>query len=231
VGEALGSPHARLKVGRGPARIPDPMSDEDPQYLRARLAAVERERDQLATQVAASQALVAALDARQRYAAGHSRSVIDLAIAVARELDLPDAEVFEVGQVALLHDIGKVGVGDAVLNKSAALTEEEWKEMREHPAIGARIVASVDGLEHLAPAIRAERERWDGTGYPDGLKGDDIPLSSQICFASDSYHAMTSDRPYRDALPQRAAIEELRAWSGKQFSPRVVDALLAVIGR
>jgi HD-GYP domain-containing protein (c-di-GMP phosphodiesterase class II) len=207
------------------------MSVDDVETLRARLTAVERERDQLVSQVAASQALVAALDARQRYSAGHSRSVVDLAVATARELELPDAEVFEVGQVALLHDIGKVGVGDAVLAKTASLTDDEWAEMREHPAIGARIVGSIDGLAHLAPAIRAEHERWDGTGYPDGLSGDDIPLASQICFACDAFHAMTSDRPYRQALPHRAAIEELRAWSGKQFAPRVVDALLAVIGR
>src|SRR5262249_23026608 len=152
----------------------------------------ERERDQLVTQVAASQALVAALDARQRYTAGHSRSVIDLSVATARQLELPDADVFEVGQVALLHDIGKVGVGDAVLNKPAALTEDEWVEMREHPAIGARIVESIDGLAHLAPAIRAEHERWDGTGYPDGLAADAIPVSSQIVFACDAYEAMTS---------------------------------------
>ena len=124
-----------------------------------------------------------------------------------------------------------MGVGDAVLTKSAPLTESEWIELREHPAIGARIVAEVEGLAHLAPAIRAEHERWDGSGYPDGLAGDDIPLSSQICFASDSYTAMTSDRPYRQAMPKRAALEELRAWSGKQFSPRVIDALLAVLGR
>jgi HD-GYP domain-containing protein (c-di-GMP phosphodiesterase class II) len=192
---------------------------------------IARERELLASQVEAGKALLAALDARERYTAEHSKSVVDLSIAVARQLQLDDIQVFEAGQVALLHDIGKVGVGDAVLNKADSLTEAEWEEMREHPAIGARIVAQVDGLAHLAPAIRAEHERWDGTGYPDGLSGDEIPLSSQICFACDSYHAMTSDRPYRQAMPHRAAIEELRAWSGKQFSPRVVDALLAVIGR
>jgi HD-GYP domain-containing protein (c-di-GMP phosphodiesterase class II) len=190
-----------------------------------------RERDRLTAQVDASEALIAALDARERYTAERSRSVVDLSVEVARTMRLSDKEAFEVGQVALLHDIGKVGVGDAVLNKPDELTEAEWDEMREHPAIGARIVAQVEGLAHLAPAIRAEHERWDGSGYPDGLSGDEIPLASQICFACDSYHAMTSDRPYRQAMPHRAALEELRTWSGTQFSPRVIDALLAVLGR
>jgi response regulator RpfG family c-di-GMP phosphodiesterase len=189
----------------------------------------ERQMLQLEAQADASAALIAALDARERYTAEHSRSVVELATAVARELRLHDDEITEVGQVALLHDVGKVGVPDSILQKPGELTEEEWVTMREHPAIGERIVASIDRLAHLAPAIRAEHERWDGGGYPDGLSGDDIPLASQICLVCDSYHAMTSDRPYRAAMPSEDAIAELRRCSGTQFSPRTVQALVAVL--
>jgi HD-GYP domain-containing protein (c-di-GMP phosphodiesterase class II) len=242
VPEIDGDGQAFVRVGDGSVHVslgcvgghaPPELDEPDVAFLRvlARLVAAARERERLGAQVDASEALIAALDARERYTAEHSRSVVDLSVAVARSLKLSDTEAFEVGQVALLHDIGKAGVGDAVLNKPAALTKDEWEEMREHPVIGARIVAQVEGLAHLAPAIRAEHERWDGGGYPDGLSGDQIPLASQICFACDSFRAMTTDRPYRPALPQRAALEELRAWSGTQFSPRVIDALLAVLGR
>ena len=111
-----------------------------------------------------------------------------------------------VGQVALLHDIGKVGVPDAILRKPGGLTAPEWEVMREHPAIGAQIVSAIGSLSHLAPAVRAEHERWDGGGYPDGLAGEDVPLASRICFVCDAWHAMTSDRPYRRALsPSRRA--------------------------
>jgi response regulator RpfG family c-di-GMP phosphodiesterase len=189
----------------------------------------ERALLRLEAQADASQGLMAALDARERYTADHSRAVLDLANAVARELALSEPEQIEVGQVALLHDIGKVGVPDAVLQKPGLLDDEEWELMREHPAIGERIVAAIDALAHLAPAIRAEHERWDGTGYPDGLAGDAIPLASQICLACDAYHAMTSDRPYRAAMQAGAAVDELRANAGTQFSPRVVEALVAVL--
>ena len=189
----------------------------------------ERRVLQLEAQAEASQALMAALDARERYTAEHSRSVVELSTAVARELRLADDEVVEVGQVALLHDVGKVGVPDSILQKPGELTVEEWVTMREHPAIGERIVASIDRLAHLAPAIRAEHERWDGGGYPDGLAGDEIPLSSQICLVCDSYHAMTSDRPYRTAMPSEDAVAEVRRCSGTQFSPHTAEALLAVL--
>jgi putative nucleotidyltransferase with HDIG domain len=190
----------------------------------------ERERLRLEAQADASQALLAALEAREQYTGDHSKAVFDLSVAVAREIGLSEGDVAEAGQVALLHDIGKVGVPDAVLQKRGPLDDAEWAAMREHPAIGARIVASIEGLAHLAPAIRAEHERWDGGGYPDGVAGAEIPLASQICLVCDSYHAMTSDRPYRAALPVAAAVEELRAHSGTQFSPVVVEALLAVLG-
>ena len=188
----------------------------------------ERRREQIES--AAVEALLAAVEARDGYTGDHSRAVVDHAVAVARALGLPEREVVEVEHVALLHDVGKIGIPDAILHKPASLTDEEWSVMREHPTIGARVVSCLPGLERLVPGIRAEHERWDGAGYPDGLRGEQIPLASRIVFACDAYHAMTSDRPYRKALPTEVAIEELRSQSGRQFCPRVVDALLAVLG-
>jgi HD-GYP domain-containing protein (c-di-GMP phosphodiesterase class II) len=191
--------------------------------------AAERARLRLEIEANASQALVAALEARENYTGGHSRSVLELSLAVGRELGLGERELTEVGQVALLHDIGKVGVPDAVLRKPGPLDESEWAIMREHPTTGARIVASIDGLAHLAPAIGAEHERWDGDGYPAGLAGTGIPLASRICLICDAYDAMVTDRPYRPSLGYRRAVAELRAAAGSQFDPELVDVLLRVL--
>jgi diguanylate cyclase (GGDEF)-like protein len=195
---------------------------------------IDRERHQrrtarLAGEAAAGQALLAALKARERYTAEHSEAVVGLATAVAARLGLCDDEIVEVAQVALLHDVGKLGVPEAVLQKPGPLDDAEWRIIRSHPATGERVVASIAALAHLAPAIRAEHERWDGMGYPDGLAGDDIPLASRICLACDALHAMTSDRPYRAALSASTAREELVAGAGTQFCPRTVAALLAVL--
>ena len=190
---------------------------------------VERQRLRMQVEANASQALMAALQAREGYTAEHSQSVLELALAVGRCLGMAERDLEDLGQVALLHDVGKVGVPDAVLLKPGPLEEREVGTMREHPAIGERIVASVDGLRHLAPAIRAEHERWDGTGYPDGLRGEDIPLASRICLACDAYDAMTTDRPYRPAMTHHEAVAELRAGAGAQFDPQVVEGLLEVL--
>jgi hypothetical protein len=171
-------------------------------------------------------ALLSALIARDHYTGEHSQRVVNLASAVARRLGLEDQQVREVEQVALLHDIGKVGIPDAILQKRTALDEREWELMRQHPAVGGRILAGTRTLAHLAPAVNAEHERFDGGGYPAGLRGQAIPLASRITFACDAYHAMTSDRPYRAALDPDAARGELRAGSGTQFDPEVVAALL-----
>ena len=174
-------------------------------------------------------ALLAALEARDGYTGDHSRAVVELAGAVAQYLGLSAEEMTEVEQTARLHDIGKIGIPDAILTKPGPLTESEWQMMRQHPIIGARIVASIGSLAHLVPAIRAEHERWDGTGYPDGLASEQIPLASRIGFACDAYHAMVSDRPYRAAMGREVAMEELRRHAGTQFCPITIEALLAVI--
>jgi HD-GYP domain-containing protein (c-di-GMP phosphodiesterase class II) len=190
---------------------------------------VARDRLRLEIEANASQALLAALHARENYTADHSRSVLELSLAVGRQLGLEPRELTEVGQVAVLHDIGKVGVPDHVLRKDGPLDDAEEELMRSHPEIGARIVASVEGLAHLAPAVRAEHERWDGQGYPDGLAGEEIPLASRICFVCDAYDAMTNDRPYRSSLRYRDAVAELTREAGRQFDPHLVDVLLDVL--
>jgi HD-GYP domain-containing protein (c-di-GMP phosphodiesterase class II) len=131
--------------------------------------------------------------------------------------------------VALLHDIGKIGMPDEILRKPGRLDAHELAIMREHPVIGERILRHVPGLETVARAVRHEHERWDGTGYPDGLAGEAIPLSSRITLVCDAYHAMTSARPYRAALDHEEAAEELRRGAGTQFDPAIVTALLAAL--
>ncbi len=177
-----------------------------------------------------TQALLRAVETHDRCTARHSYDVLGLARCVARALGQPAAKVAEVEQVALLHDVGKLAIPHTILSKAGPLSEEEWGVMRGHAAAGADAVAQASELAHLAPAVRASHERWDGTGYPDGLAGTDIPITSRITFVCDAYDAMTSDRPYRAALSKDGAVAELRGGSGTQFCPRAVAALCAVLG-
>ncbi len=184
---------------------------------------------QAAVELSGVHALVAALEARDEYTGEHSKTVVALARDVARRLGLSTGQSLEVEQVAILHDVGKVGIPDSILQKQGPLSDDEWAMMRQHPAIGERIIAGTQSLAHLAPAIRAEHERYDGDGYPDGLRGAAIPIASRITLACDAYHAMRSDRPYRAALAPDAAKAELRRCSGTQFDPNVIEALLDAI--
>jgi PAS domain S-box-containing protein len=171
--------------------------------------------------------LLIALEARDFYTSEHSKQVVELAAGVAARLGLDQDATRDVEQVALLHDIGKVGIPDAILQKQGPLDEQEWQLMRRHPIVGEHIIAGTPGLSHLAPAMRAEHEHWDGGGYPDGLAGDEIPLASRITLACDALNAMTNDRPYRPAMTMERAQEELRSGAGTQFDPRTVEALLS----
>jgi len=180
---------------------------------------------------AAVGALLAALAARDSYSGSHSLDVVELARKVAHQLRLGDDQLADVERVALLHDLGKIGIPDAILKKPGKLDPREWQVMRQHPAIGAQIIASVSSLSHLAASVRAEHERFDGHGYPDGLAADKIPLESRIVLACDAYHAMVSDRPYRRAMRADDARAELQANAGTQFDPDVVSALLCVLAR
>jgi diguanylate cyclase (GGDEF)-like protein len=170
--------------------------------------------------------LAEALLERDRYTGEHSEHVAEMSAQVARAAGLEEREVERVHGAALLHDIGKVGIPDDILRKGSDLTEPEWRTMQEHPVIGERIVRTIPGLGPVARIVRHEHERWDGTGYPDGLTGEEIPIGARIILACDAYHAMTSDRPYRQALSHADAINELAKGAGSQFDPQVTELLI-----
>ena len=175
----------------------------------------------------AVEALAIALLERDRYTGEHSESVVDMAVAVARGLGLSSAQIEDIRAGALLHDIGKVGIPDAILNKPGPLTPDERSVMAEHPVIGERILRGIGGFAPVADIVRHEHESFDGSGYPDGLAGDDIPIGSRIILACDAYHAMTSDRPYRSRMSHADAFRELRRCAGQQFDPNVTAALVS----
>jgi HD-GYP domain-containing protein (c-di-GMP phosphodiesterase class II) len=193
-------------------------------FNRFRMASVEQARFR-----GTITALLMALDARDDYTAEHASEVLSLVMAVAEDIGLDPRETLHTADVALLHDIGKIGIPNEILVKPAPLDEKEWAVMRRHPEIGERILREVPGFESVATAVRHEHERWDGGGYPDGLKGEEIPMASRIVLACDSYHAMISKRPYRAPLTDAQAREQLRVCSGSQFDPKVVGSLLAAL--
>jgi HD-GYP domain-containing protein (c-di-GMP phosphodiesterase class II) len=167
-----------------------------------------------------------------RYTADHSKSVVELVNAVAAEFRLDSDRLGELEFAALLHDVGKIAIPKEILHKPSALTEAEFEVMKTHTIEGQFMLDRVGGLlARVGEIVRSCHERWDGTGYPDGLRGEEIPLEARIVFACDAYNAMTTDRPYRDAMSPAVALSELRANAGTQFDPRVVDALVAVVER
>lgn len=214
------------------------LGERDLQFMHvfARLVVDTLERDELESarreleaRAAGLDALVAAIEARDAYTAEHSRTVVRRATLVAGRLGLDAGAIEDVGHVALLHDVGKVAMPDALLRKPGRLSEEEWQLMRRHPIESERIVGAVPSLAHLGPAVRAEHEHWDGGGYPDGLAGEVIPIAARIVLACDAYDAMMTDRPYRAALGHDAAECELATGSGSQFDPDVAATLLEVL--
>jgi diguanylate cyclase (GGDEF)-like protein/putative nucleotidyltransferase with HDIG domain len=178
---------------------------------------------------AAMESLSATVDARDSYTAGHSRRVQQLALAIGRELGLSQAELDLLGHAALFHDIGKLAIPDAILLKPASLTEDEWALMQRHADEGARIIDRLGFLNDAVPAIRHHHERFDGTGYPDGLKGEEIPLGARIIHVADALDSMLTTRIYRAARPASEALGELRRAAGSQFCPRCVSALERIL--
>jgi putative nucleotidyltransferase with HDIG domain len=170
-------------------------------------------------------ALSRSMEAKDYYTGGHTERVATVAVALARHLGFAqgDIEAIEVG--ALLHDIGKIGVPEHILRKDTAREQDEWAVMKEHPVLSDYILSEIDLPPIVREIARSHHERVDGTGYPDRLRGEEIPLSARIVLVADAFDALTSDRPYRRARPAWAALEELRANAGTQFCPRVVVAL------
>jgi diguanylate cyclase (GGDEF)-like protein/putative nucleotidyltransferase with HDIG domain len=179
--------------------------------------------------MAAMESLAATVDARDAYTAGHARRVQRLALALGRQLDLSRAELEVLGYAALFHDIGKLAIPDAILLKPGPLSAEEWARMREHADEGARIIGRLGFLRDSVPAIRHHHERWDGSGYPAGLAGDEIPLGARIIHVVDALDSMLTTRLYRAGRPLDEVVLEIRAGAGTQFCPRCVDALERVL--
>jgi diguanylate cyclase (GGDEF)-like protein len=187
------------------------------------LANANRYEDLERAYVATVEALANALEAKDEYTHDHARALSELAVAVGTEMGLLGEDVKRLHLAALFHDIGKIGVASEILGKPGLLTAAERREIERHSEIGDQILSPVPFLQQVRPLVRANHERWDGNGYPDGLKGPDIPLEARIVFVCDAWHAMTTDRPYRAALPQGEAIRRLKLSAGTQFDPEVVE--------
>jgi putative nucleotidyltransferase with HDIG domain len=206
------------------------LSQQNAELRSANIEIIEV-RDQLQTSYDGTlEALVNALDARDQETKGHSIRVSRYMLEIAREMDVVEGsqEWVDMQRGSLLHDVGKIGVSDTILLKPGKLTEEEWVAMRRHPEIGYNMLRQVKFLEAPAEIILSHHERWDGKGYPRGLRGEDIPLGARIFMVVDTFDSMTSDRPYRKALATQKALDEVLRCRGAQFDPEVVEAFLDI---
>jgi len=200
-------------------------------YAMERIRARELETalgDLRETYVATMKSLAQVVEAKDTTTRGHLDRTLSYGLALAERIDPELAARPEVAYGFFLHDIGKVGIPERVLSKPGPLDEDEWQVMREHPAIGAQIVEPIRFLSGAVEIVQAHHERWDGAGYPLGLRGAHIPLAARIFSVADSFDAMTSDRPYRAALPLEMALDEIAAASRTQFDPDVVEAFLSL---
>ena len=207
------------------ARLIETVADQLGAALRSATLYEQLERAYIGT----AEALATALEAKDAHTASHARAMVDNAEAVGRLLGLDGRALRDLTYGAAFHDIGKIAVPESILNKPGPLTREERAQVERHVVVGEQILAPIEFLASVRPLVRHGHERWDGTGYPDRLTGDAIPLGSRVIFVCDAFDAMTSNRPYRRAMPREAARRELRAHTGTQFDPRMVDALLEVV--
>lgn len=174
-------------------------------------------------------ALGAIVDAFDWHTERHSEKVRDYALTIAKKMNLPENDLKAIEYAAYIHDIGKVGIDLSIIRKPEKLTEEDWRQIIKHPLLGANIAGHIDLLRSLSPLIMHHHERYDGKGYPDGLKSDSIPVGARILSVADTYDAMTSQRPYRKAFSREEAVREIKKYSGKQFDPEVVKAFSEVV--
>jgi HD-GYP domain-containing protein (c-di-GMP phosphodiesterase class II) len=173
--------------------------------------------------------LAAAIDAKDPYTRGHSERVSSYSMAISRHLSLNQEEVFRVHIAAILHDVGKLGIRESILNKPGGLSDEEFEVMRQHPSIGAQIMSPIRMLKDIIPGIRNHHETWDGTGYPDNLTGEEIPMVARIIGVADTFDAMTTTRPYQQAMTLDYVLQKMRSMSGSRFDPVVVEAFTAAV--
>ena len=174
------------------------------------------------------ESLVSTLDAKDPYTRGHSERVARIARCIGEELGLPEEDLEDIYQSGLLHDIGKIGVNDAILLKPDDLTAEEFEEVKLHPEIGDRILSGISSLQKLRPGVRSHHEEFNGRGYPDGLAGEGIPLMARILAVSDAYDAMRSDRPYRKGMSVERIEKIFQCGAGQQWDARIIEACFSV---
>ena len=172
---------------------------------------------------------MASLYAKSQETEEHGQRLGEFCLMLADELGLSQSDKDELILLSKLHDIGKIGIDDTILNKPGKLSEEEWKVMKQHPEIGYRIAKSTPQLDHIADYILYHHERWDGKGYPEGLAGEEIPLVARILSLADAYDAMTEDRVYRKALSKEEALEEIRRNAGIQFDPKLANIFVKIL--
>jgi putative two-component system response regulator len=198
--------------------------------VTTRSAELQRERTKLERiSIATLEALVNALEAKDPYLRGHSARVADLSATIANQLGLSDEDVEQVRVAGRLHDLGKIGTREAVMEKQGPLSPEEYEHVKQHVIIGSQILAPLTHLGPIIGSVRHHHERWDGSGYPEGLRGEEIPLGGRIIGAAEVYDALSTSRPYQDKLTPEQAVERMSQLSGNVLDPKVFDALAAVV--
>jgi HD-GYP domain-containing protein (c-di-GMP phosphodiesterase class II) len=199
------------------------MTDQLEQYIEDLRRAAEENRQLF---VGTVKALAAAIDGKDRYTRGHSERVARFSIAIAEHLGLPEAEIEALRISALLHDVGKIGIDDKVLKKPAKLTSEEFEIMKTHPQKGFKIMSQIPAMREFLPGMYMHHEMINGEGYPQGLRGDEIPMQARIVSVADTFDAMTTDRPYQKAMELEDALALIKTFIGTRYDERVVDALV-----
>jgi putative nucleotidyltransferase with HDIG domain len=200
--------------------------------VTTRTAELQRERNRLErVSTATLEALVNALEAKDPYLRGHSARVADLSANIAAELQLPEETVERVRMAGRLHDLGKIGTREGVVNKEGPLTPEEFEHVKQHVIIGAQILAPLTHLGDVVSMVRSHHERWDGTGYPEGLRGEEIPIGGRVIAAAEVFDALTTSRPYQERMTPEQAVERLADLSGTVLDPSVFEALTGIVAR
>jgi HD-GYP domain-containing protein (c-di-GMP phosphodiesterase class II) len=208
-------------------------SEEDQKLLQtlSHQVSIAIENSQLYSQIKKNfydtvEALAEAIEKKDRYTGGHTKRVVYYSMCIAKYMNLTPEQLERIRLGAVLHDVGKIGIEDKILKKNSPLDKEEWEVMQTHPEIGFDIMNRVEGLKDVVGAMRYHHERWDGKGYPLGLKGDEIPMIARVVSVADTYDAMVSTRPYRKGLDPKIAFDEITKFSGTQFDPVVVNAFI-----
>jgi HD-GYP domain-containing protein (c-di-GMP phosphodiesterase class II) len=197
------------------------------EYLRQKFSKLTKKANQ--SSVESIFAFAKTIELKDHYTGNHVERTVYYANEIARRIGLPIDEVKLVEQASMLHDLGKIGISEKILLKKGPLTKVEFKKIKEHPKIGVDIIRPIQSFHSLLPLILYHHERWDGKGYPFGLKGDEIPVGARIIAIADVYEALISDRPYRKALSKKMALNIIKENSGKQFDPKIADILMDVV--